>query len=130
MHRQLLGISQCRLADALGITFQQVQKYEKGVNRVSASRLQAIAAFFEVPVSSFFEIKGDTEGHQTPLERGFLQVLSSPEALAFHAAFTKISDSEVRRRVADLVKALAEPSREAAEARAGQVAKQKQRERL
>lgn len=109
LQRQLLGVSQCRLADALGITFQQVQKYEKGVNRVGASRLQAIAAFFEVPVSSFFENKDDPEGHQSPLELGFMQFLSSPEALAFNAAFTKISNSEVRRRVADLVKALAEP---------------------
>lgn len=107
LHRQLLGISQSRLAEALGVTFQQVQKYEKGTNRVGASRLQAIAAFFGVPVSFFFENSDDPEGHRPPLETDFTQFLSSPQAVAFNSAFTKISDSEVRRRVIALVETLA-----------------------
>ncbi len=55
MRRLMLGLSQTKLADALGITFQQVQKYEKGVNRISASKLQQISDFLEIPVPFFFE---------------------------------------------------------------------------
>ncbi|WCA73030.1 helix-turn-helix transcriptional regulator (plasmid) [Agrobacterium tumefaciens] len=107
LRRQLLGFSQSKLAEALGVTFQQVQKYEKGTNRVGASRLQAIAAVLAVPVSSFFESNGEPVEHQPPLENDFAVFLASPDAVALNSAFAKIEDSEVRRKVVALVKTIA-----------------------
>ncbi|UZX45487.1 helix-turn-helix domain-containing protein (plasmid) [Agrobacterium sp. 13-2099-1-2] len=107
LRRQLLGFSQSKLAEALGVTFQQVQKYEKGTNRVGASRLQAIAAVLAVPVSSFFESNGEPVEHQPPLENDFAVFLASSDAIALNSAFAKIEDSEVRRKVVALVKTIA-----------------------
>jgi transcriptional regulator with XRE-family HTH domain len=107
LRRQLLGFSQTRLAESLGVTFQQVQKYEKGINRVGASRLQAIATVFDVPVSFFFEDSAAPEAEVEPLENDFTQVLETPEAIALNTAFAKIEDSEVRRKVLSLVKSIA-----------------------
>ncbi len=110
--RQLLGFSQSRLADSLGLTFQQIQKYEKGINRVGASRLQAIATTFEVPVSFFFEGSDvSDEAEPTPLPNDFTQFLSSPEALALNSAFTKIHDPNVRRKLVALIKSLGDDDR-------------------
>lgn len=106
----MLGMSQEKLGEALGITFQQIQKYEKGTNRVGASRLQHIATVLKVPVSFFFE---DAPG--TPEEAaGFseqphsyvVDFLSSSEGLALNKAFVRIRDPRVRRRVVDLVQVL------------------------
>ncbi|WP_107678009.1 helix-turn-helix domain-containing protein [Agrobacterium sp. LAD9] len=105
--RKILGYSQGRLAESLGVTFQQVQKYEKGVNRVGASRLQAIAAVFDVPVSFFFEDSAAPEADSEPLENDFTQFLGTPEAIALNTAFAKIGDSAVRRKVVVLVKSIA-----------------------
>lgn len=101
-------MSQKRLADAIGVAFQQVQKYEKGTNRVGASRLQAIAGVFEVPVAFFFEgseAAGHT--HSEPLANDFTQFLVTPEAIELIAAFAKIEDTNVRRKVVAFVKSLA-----------------------
>jgi transcriptional regulator with XRE-family HTH domain len=107
LRRQLLGFSQTRLAESLGVTFQQVQKYEKGINRVGASRLQAIATVFDVPVSFFFEDSAAPEVDGGPLENDFTQFLETTEAIALNTAFAKIEDSEVRRKVISLVKSIA-----------------------
>ena len=111
LRRTMLGMSQEKLGESLGITFQQVQKYEKGTNRVGASRLQNIAAILNVPVSFFFE---DAPGEAAPIgmqENAATYVvnfLSSSEGLQLNRAFVRIADPKVRRRVIDLVRSLAE----------------------
>jgi len=114
LRRNMLGMSQEKLGESLGITFQQIQKYEKGTNRVGASRLQAIASVLSVPVSFFFEDAPDIPGSPTA---GFrednstsyvVDFLNSTEGLQLNRAFVKIADPKVRRRVVDLVKALAD----------------------
>src|ERR1041385_7212905 len=102
MRRMMLDMSQGKLADALGLTFQQVQKYEKGVNRVSASRLQQIAHILQVPVSFFFE-GGPNDGGQTrrAAEAASPSYLSSflamTEGHALVKAFIAIKDAKLRR---------------------------------
>lgn len=108
--RTQLRMSQKRLADAIGVAFQQVQKYENGINRVGASRLQAIADVFEVPVSFFFEgAKAADHVEGPPLPAGFTQFVDTPEAIELITAFARIEDNNVRRKVVALVKALAHP---------------------
>ncbi len=113
LRRNMLGMSQEKLGESLGITFQQIQKYEKGTNRVGASRLQAIAAILNVPVAFFFEdAPGREPGASGGLAEGnsttyVVDFLNSPEGLQLNRAFVRIHDSKVRRRVVDLVKALA-----------------------
>ncbi|QPC86514.1 helix-turn-helix domain-containing protein [Mesorhizobium sp. NBSH29] len=113
LRRNIQGMSQEKLGESLGITFQQIQKYEKGTNRVGASRLQAIASILNVPVSFFFE---DAPGHEAANRGGLAEdsstayvvdFLSSPEGLQLNRAFVRIADPKVRRKVVDLVKALA-----------------------
>ena len=110
------GLSQTDLATACGITFQQIQKYEKGTNRVGASRLQNISSILNVPVSFFFE---DAPGEQADSQTGLAEAsssnyvvdfLSSSEGLQLNRAFVKIGDPKVRRKLVDLVKALAAES--------------------
>ncbi|KQZ94365.1 Cro/Cl family transcriptional regulator [Mesorhizobium sp. Root157] len=112
LRRNMLGMSQEKLGENLGITFQQIQKYEKGTNRVGASRLQAIALILEVPVAFFFE---DAPGQAPSTGRGFsedssmssvMEFCSSTEGLQLNRAFVKITDQKVRRRILDLVKSL------------------------
>lgn len=113
LRRSLLGLSQSALADALGITFQQVQKYEKGVNRVGASRLQAIAQFLGTPVSSFFDEAEAREGESAGLHgKEIADFLSSAEGLSLNTSFVRIQDTDVRRKVVGLVKALADTGEE------------------
>ena len=111
LRRTMLGMSQEKLGESLGITFQQVQKYEKGTNRVGASRLQNIAAILNVPVSFFFEdAPGESapSGMQENAATYVVNFLSSSEGLQLNRAFVRISDPKVRRRIIDLVKSLAE----------------------
>jgi transcriptional regulator with XRE-family HTH domain len=109
LRRNMLGMSQEKLGESLGITFQQIQKYEKGTNRVGASRLQAISTVLNVPVSFFFEDapgvtpSGLAEGGSTSFVVDFL---NSAEGLQLNRAFAKINDAKVRRKIIDLVKAL------------------------
>lgn len=113
LRRTMLGLSQEKLGESLGITFQQIQKYEKGTNRVGASRLQNIAGILNVPVSFFFE---DAPGGEAVLPGGLeetstgyvVNFLSSSEGLQLNRAFVKISDPKIRRRIIDLVKSLAD----------------------
>jgi transcriptional regulator with XRE-family HTH domain len=119
MRRIMLGMSQEKLGEALGLTFQQVQKYEKGTNRVGASRLQQISEILQVPVSFLFE--GGLGAIET--SNGFGEAasptyvsdfLATSEGLALTRAFTRISDSKLRRSIVDLVEQIA--AREATEA--------------
>jgi len=111
----MLGVSQEKLGESLGITFQQIQKYEKGTNRVGASRLQAIASILNAPVSFFFDGAPSDDNTGAP---GFgeessayvADFLNSSEGVQLNRAFVKITDPKVRRRVLDLVKALAAES--------------------
>jgi transcriptional regulator with XRE-family HTH domain len=115
LRRNMLGMSQEKLGESLGITFQQIQKYEKGTNRVGASRLQAISTILNVPVAFFFEdapgVPGITgglaEGNSTTFVVDFL---NSAEGLQLNRAFAKISDPKIRRKIIDLVRALADGS--------------------
>lgn len=113
MRRNMLGMSQEKLGEHLGITFQQIQKYEKGTNRVGASRLQAIASILEVPVSFFFaDAPGRETSELTGLSEGrsanyVVDFVNSGEGLQLNRAFARIADAKIRRRIVDLVKALA-----------------------
>jgi transcriptional regulator with XRE-family HTH domain len=109
----MLGMSQERLGEHLGITFQQIQKYEKGTNRIGASRLQATAHVLSVPVAFFFEdapgqapIAGEQAFDQSPASP-IVDFLSSSEGLSLNRAFIRIKDPKQRRKVVDLVKAMA-----------------------
>lgn len=110
----MLGMSQEKLGESLGITFQQIQKYEKGTNRVGASRLQAIASILSVPVSFFFEdAPGQPAGAQPGLAEDsqtayVVDFINSAEGLQLNRAFVRIADPKVRRKIVDLVKTLAE----------------------
>ncbi len=111
MRRMMLHMTQTGLGDALGLTFQQVQKYEKGTNRIGASRLQKISEVLKVPVSFFFEgtplALGKASGGQAPTPEYVLEFLGTSDGLALTAAFTKIKDAELRRRIVELVKVVA-----------------------
>jgi transcriptional regulator with XRE-family HTH domain len=112
LRRMLLGMSQERLGESMGLTFQQVQKYEKGVNRIGASRLFQISKILDVPVQFFFEEAPNAGTHATPgmaepdSETFILEFLNSREGLELNRAFVKISDPKVRKSVVDLVRAL------------------------
>lgn len=113
LRRNMLGFSQEKLGENLGITFQQIQKYEKGTNRVGASRLQAISSILNVPVAFFFEDapgvanNSTQDGFAEDKETGYVvDFLNSNEGVQLTRAFTKISDPKVRRKIIDLVKSL------------------------
>lgn len=113
--RTLKGLSQQKLAQALGLTFQQVQKYERGANRVGASRLFEMSQILDVPPSFFFEgaptmdgapaVEGAglSEGDQTPFSS---ERLFRREILEFVRAYDRIEDAAVRKRLFELVKAI------------------------
>jgi transcriptional regulator with XRE-family HTH domain len=112
MRRIMLGMSQEKLGEALGLTFQQVQKFEKGTNRVGASRIQQISEILQVPVSFLFE--GGPSG--TPSTDGFNEgtspayvsdFLATSEGLALTRAFTRIADPKLRRSIVELVEQIA-----------------------
>jgi transcriptional regulator with XRE-family HTH domain len=107
MRRLMLGMSQETLAHGLGITFQQVQKYEKGRNRISASRLQRIADILQVPISFFFENLDAPGTKQATAPSYVSDFLASSDGLALTKAFMTIRDNRVRRCIVDLVEATA-----------------------
>jgi len=116
MRRMMLSMSQEKLGDALGLTFQQVQKYEKGTNRIGASRLQQISIILQVPVAFFFEgapnvqLGGTRHEHvgEAPSPAYVSDFLATSDGLALTKAFTRISDSKLRRRIVDLVEQIAD----------------------
>lgn len=107
----MLNLSQEKLAERLGITFQQVQKYEKGTNRIGASRLYQLARVLEVPVSFFFPQPEGTQGTAGMSEDAapdyVMEFVSSSEGIELNRAFAKIRDPKVRRRVTELVRSIA-----------------------
>lgn len=114
MRRMMLGMSQEKLGDALGLTFQQVQKYEKGTNRIGASRLQQIAHILQVPVSFFFEGAPHAPGGQTtagmseaPSPAYVSDFLATSDGLSLTKSFMRIKNSKLRRRIVDLVEQIA-----------------------
>ncbi len=113
MRRMLVGMSQEKLGDALGLTFQQVQKYEKGANRVSASRLYQMASTLGVPIQFFFDDMplatqdANSDGLAESNNAGLLMdFLNSSEGFQLGRAFSTIEDPNIRRKVLELVKSL------------------------
>ena len=111
MRRIMLGMSQEKLGEALGLTFQQVQKYEKGTNRVGASRIQQISEILQVPVSFLFEgspaATGREAGSEAVSPAYVSDFLATSEGLALTRAFTRIGDAKLRRSIVELVEQIA-----------------------
>jgi transcriptional regulator with XRE-family HTH domain len=118
LRRMVIGMSQEKLGEKMGLTFQQIQKYEKGTNRIGASRLYQLAQIMDVPVQFFFEdaplayatrtasmVAGFAE---SKTEAFLLDFLNSRDGLELNRAFVKITDPKVRKRVVELVRALSE----------------------
>lgn len=118
VRRVMLGMSQGKLGQLLGVTFQQIQKYEKGSNRISASRLRQAAHALEVPVEYFYEgapsPAGGGEPLESPTEAFDVAFLATTEGFQLNRAFLRIRDPKVRRRIVDLVISLAPPDDDAA----------------
>jgi transcriptional regulator with XRE-family HTH domain len=113
LRRMLLGMSQEKLGEHLGLTFQQIQKYEKGINRIGASRLFDLSRVLAVPVQYFYEelpvAGGETAAGfgERPAESYAVEFLGSREGLELNKAFARISDPRVRRSIVELVRAFA-----------------------
>ncbi|RVU18031.1 helix-turn-helix domain-containing protein [Methylobacterium oryzihabitans] len=105
--RKAKGLSQTALGNAVGVTFQQVQKYEKGQNRVGAGRLREIARLLEVPVSAFFEDRAEETGGDDNVF-GFLNV---PGAIDLLRAYVQVEDDQMRREVLSITRSAARLSR-------------------
>jgi transcriptional regulator with XRE-family HTH domain len=117
LRRMVIGMSQEKLGEKMGLTFQQIQKYEKGTNRIGASRLFQLSQIMDVPVQFFFE---DAPLHvsnrhagvagfaESKTEAFLLDFLNSRDGLELNRAFVKITDPKVRKRVVELVRALSE----------------------
>jgi transcriptional regulator with XRE-family HTH domain len=103
--RRVLGLSQEKLGNALGLTFQQVQKYEKGTNRVGASRLQHLARILQVSIGHFFEgARGQLKAKDNAPSSAFVSdFVTSTEGLTLAKAFTQIKDAKVRHHIVKLV---------------------------
>jgi transcriptional regulator with XRE-family HTH domain len=115
MRRKFLGVSQQSLAAKLGITFQQVQKYERGANRVSASKLYEIARVLDAPVSYFFDGLEETSDPSErnsleALERSIGEFLQSDEGAELAEVFSRLDRARLRRQVLELVRAIADES--------------------
>ena len=118
LRRAMMGMSQEKLGQALGVTFQQVQKYEKGTNRIGAGRMQQISEALRVPIGYFFEdapvLSTGVDGAATGLADGTPQApfetdfLASPEGIQLNRAFVRISNPDVRRQIVALVRTIAD----------------------
>ena len=112
LRRNMLGLSQEKLAEAFGLTFQQVQKYERGTNRISASRLLEMSRALDVPVSFFFDYADPVrapaipQGFGEPLPETLIDLLQAPETHELVAAYYQIGNPTIRRRLFDLAKEL------------------------
>lgn len=106
MRRKILGMTQEGLGQELGMTFQQVQKYEKGTNRIGAGRLKIIADILDVPVSFFYPASEDPDDHSDDHQNDeltLMQFLASSQGVELNKAFSKIKDDKVRRRIIALI---------------------------
>lgn len=113
LRRMLIGMSQERLGELLGLTFQQVQKYEKGVNRIGAGRLFDVARILGVPIDYFYEnvssqLAGSRSVSEGEVSPSVMDLVASGEGLQLSLAFMRIQDAKVRKRVLDLVRSLAD----------------------
>ena len=114
MRRLMLGLSQAKLGEALGIVFQQVHKYENGANRISASRLQGISQILQVPIEFFFEGSPPVRG-QRSAQRGapsplfVSDYLATSDGLNLTKAFMRIQNAQLRRSIVNLVEGIAGP---------------------
>jgi transcriptional regulator with XRE-family HTH domain len=115
LRRMMLTMSQEKLGERMGLTFQQIQKYERGVNRISASRLYELARVLDVPVQFFYEEAPAIEGKasvpggfaEPSAESGIVEFLGSRDGLELNRAFVRIKDPKVRRTIVELVRSLA-----------------------
>lgn len=108
LRRKELGVSQEKLAIALGITFQQVQKYERGANRISASKLWETARALSVPIAYFYEgLNDDEQGGSVPASAH--DFLLTAEGLELASSFLKLPTGRIRRKVVELVRAIVGP---------------------
>lgn len=117
MRRVMLGMSQGKLGQLLGVTFQQIQKYEKGSNRISASRLRQAAHVLDVPVEFFYEgapapPAASAEASESTMQPFDVAFLATTEGFQLNRAFLRIRDAKVRRRIVELVVSLAPPDDE------------------
>ncbi|MEM7271107.1 MAG: helix-turn-helix transcriptional regulator [Pseudomonadota bacterium] len=118
LRRMIVGMSQEKLGEKLGLTFQQIQKYEKGLNRIGASRLFAISNILDAPVQYFFDdmpeassaSSGQGQSAITDEEKRLSSFLATPEGLQLNLAFSQIDDAATRRRLTELVRTLATES--------------------
>lgn len=112
LRRMILGMSQETLGKSLGLTFQQIQKYEKGVNRIGASRMFELSRLLEVPVQFFYDDYGDSRaapGFAEPASgEAVMTLLNTPEGVQLCRYFSGIRDPEVKKRVLELVRSIAE----------------------
>ena len=116
LRRMMIGMSQEALGGKLNLTFQQVQKYEKGANRIGASRLYTVASILDVPVQFFFEDMPDAANANVPVSIGSLpketgyvmDFVSSREGLELNKAFSSVESAETRKAFLELVKAISE----------------------
>jgi transcriptional regulator with XRE-family HTH domain len=115
LRRMLLGMSQEKLGTALGLTFQQVQKYERGVNRIGAGRLFEIARILGVKIEYFYEGVEDSTGpgfSEGATAAPLMEFVSSGEGMQLSLAFMRIRDTRIRKRVLDLIKEIAEDKKD------------------
>ena len=114
LRRTLMGMTQGKLGESIGLTFQQIQKYEKGVNRIGASRVYEMAQLLSVPVQFFYDgVGGDGAAAPQGFAEGdaphpVMELVSSPEGVQLCRYFAAIRDPQVKKRVLDLVKSIAE----------------------
>jgi transcriptional regulator with XRE-family HTH domain len=119
MRRIMLGMSQEKLGEGLGLTFQQIQKYEKGTNRIGASRIQQISEILQVPVSFLFEgSPGSSTGFDAAPSPAYVaDFLATSEGLALIRAFTRVPNIKLRRAIVDMVELIGLPEHGDADSR-------------
>lgn len=110
LRRLELGLSQEKLADQLGITFQQVQKYERGTNRIGASRLHQIAIVLQAPITYFFDGASESATTQQHEDTPLSQALSDPATVRLVRAFASISDAQLKQKAVGIIEAIADTS--------------------
>jgi transcriptional regulator with XRE-family HTH domain len=109
MRRLMLGLSQTQLGQTLGVSFQQLQKYEKGTNRISSSRLAQLSGILQVPIPFFFEGLPPSEKNETPSPTYVSDFLATSHGINLTKAFMQIPSASLRRSIVDLVEAIAGP---------------------
>lgn len=110
-HRLIAGMSQTDLAKKLGVSFQQVQKYEKGTNRVGAGRLPQIAEIFNIPISALFNASAETSPSRGKATAAPVKLITDPNVLKLLTAYSDITDRAIRRCIAELVERIAKTAK-------------------